>query len=370
MINRKVMFYMAAAVIGLSVAVYKLVQSGTVVSEGKRTFDGRSSDLEKTVVVPALESTLPEGQNMIWCSSFQVAWNELKDVVNGPVKLNSNPPITDFLNTAKQSKDDISPENVYARAGLVQDGIIQEIKAEMALKFPGEMVSIRDVAEPAIIAYAYQQANVRFTVPYVETNWPLVFTDPFGKKTQVTSFMPRGKTWNAISKRGERAAILFAVMTEQYEVTEFAVDLCPNSSPDQVVVARLVPKDNLLETYLYIEEKMKGNAALEMEEDDVLLVPNLCWKIRHDVSELHGQCLENAGYEGMPIAKAMQVIEFQLDRRGAILKSEAVVEAAASQPREFICDRPFLIYMKKRGATYPFFMMWIENAELLGKWEG
>jgi len=29
-------------------------------------------------------------------------------------------------------------------------------------------------------------------------------------------------------------------------------------------------------------------------------------------------------------------------------------------------DRPFLIYVKKRGAEYsPFFVMWVDNAELM-----
>ena len=28
---------------------------------------------------------------------------------------------------------------------------------------------------------------------------------------------------------------------------------------------------------------------------------------------------------------------------------------------------PFLIAMKRRGATHPFFVMWVDNAELLSK---
>jgi hypothetical protein len=33
----------------------------------------------------------------------------------------------------------------------------------------------------------------------------------------------------------------------------------------------------------------------------------------------------------------------------------------------FIFDRPFLIVVKKRGAEHPFFVMWVDNAELLCK---
>jgi hypothetical protein len=30
-----------------------------------------------------------------------------------------------------------------------------------------------------------------------------------------------------------------------------------------------------------------------------------------------------------------------------------------------VFDRPFLVYMQKRGAEQPFFVMWVDNAELL-----
>ena len=58
-----------------------------------------------------------------------------------------------------------------------------------------------------------------------------------------------------------------------------------------------------------------------------------------------------------------------------IVKSEARIGVAPPfsssrrqmiEPRHFHFDRPFLIYVKKRGADYsPFFVMWVDNAELM-----
>jgi hypothetical protein len=58
------------------------------------------------------------------------------------------------------------------------------------------------------------------------------------------------------------------------------------------------------------------------------------------------------------------MIQFRLDRSGAELASESkvVVKPGASF---FHFNRPFLIYMKKRSGEHPFFLMWVENAELL-----
>ena len=68
----------------------------------------------------------------------------------------------------------------------------------------------------------------------------------------------------------------------------------------------------------------------------------------------------------MPILEAKQSIKFKLDRYGAMLESEAML-AAGAIPRYFMFDRPFLVYMKKRDCEQPFFVMWVDNAELLNK---
>ena len=67
-----------------------------------------------------------------------------------------------------------------------------------------------------------------------------------------------------------------------------------------------------------------------------------------------------------PIIEAKQGIKFKLDRCGAMLESEATI-MVASIPRYFIFNRPFLIYMKKRDCEQPFFVMWVDNAELLNR---
>ncbi len=50
-----------------------------------RAFEGSSEQLQSTVVMPTLDSPMPDGKSVIWCLSFQVAWNQIKDIVHGPV---------------------------------------------------------------------------------------------------------------------------------------------------------------------------------------------------------------------------------------------------------------------------------------------
>ena len=60
------------------------------------------------------------------------------------------------------------------------------------------------------------------------------------------------------------------------------------------------------------------------------------------------------------------MIDFSLSRKGVVVKSEARIGGGGALPRRLHFNRPFLIYVKKRGAEYsPFFVMWVDNAELL-----
>src|SRR5260221_11365204 len=44
------------------------------------TFDGSSTALKATEVVPTLETPIPQGKSAIWCASFQSAWKALEEL--------------------------------------------------------------------------------------------------------------------------------------------------------------------------------------------------------------------------------------------------------------------------------------------------
>ena len=55
--------------------------SGHELTNKKETFNGNSTDLKKTVILATLDTPIVLKKNNIWCSSFQLAWNEMKDAV-------------------------------------------------------------------------------------------------------------------------------------------------------------------------------------------------------------------------------------------------------------------------------------------------
>ena len=342
-------------------------------AERTPVYDGNSVSLARTAIVPTLDTPRPRGKNAIWCASFQLAWNELRDnVIGAPLKVVGAELVAGRLNAAQQSLADLEPGSVYAAAGWTDQGIIDTIEQDMAARFPPVRVPDFNDYRESLLAYAYLTAQVPFKFPFRQVKGTLIFTDSQGLHTGVEGF----GVWQGFLSRyknmREQVDIVFCRSTDPqnrpWDADEYAVDLCKHSTPCQVVVAVVEPKASLAETYEQVRlraEEFRRREHYEedrqLQEPDVLEVPEMFWEIDHRFEELIGKGVANVG---IPIVEAMQTIRFRLDRSGAMLESEAQV-AIAARPREFVFDRPFLVYIKKRGADQPFFVMWVDNAELL-----
>jgi hypothetical protein len=348
-----------------------LVQRATYARQSP-AFSGDSKSLMQTLVVLTLDSPCPPGRNVVWCSSFQLAWNELKEnVVGEPLEVVGAEDVAARLNAAPQSSLDLTPESFYAAAGWTKDGIVDKVKHDMAVKFPSRVLPDLDAYGEGLLAYSYLKANVAFKHPFRQLVEGLTFTDSGGIKMQVAGF----GLWEAHRLRyrdiREQVDVLYSQEEDRehpWELGEYALDLCKYSEPYQVVVARVERKGTLGDTLAYVGrqvEEFRRRADYPMvrklQEHDEVRVPQMFWKVNQRFHELIGRTVGNVG---LPIVEAMQTIEFRLDRYGVALESASMTMIAAI-PRRFLFDRPFLVYMQKRGAERPFFVMWLDNAELL-----
>ena len=163
-------------------------------------------------------------------------------------------------------------------------------------------------------------------------------------------------------------AILYTKRDAQYELEEFAIDLCRNSEPSQIVLARTEPRKTLMETISSIQQKIESSQEHEgLDANDVLLVPDLFWQLTHEFAEFEGKLFKNVNLKGQSMDVVRQDILFRLDRSGAELKSEAK-QYCLPMPTHYLFDRPFLISIQKRDAQSPYFAMWVSNADLLHPW--
>lgn len=339
------------------------------------TFSDSSERLKQTTIVPTLDTPLPSGRNVIWCSSFQLAWNELRDTVIGaPLEVVGAQEVANRLNAARESASDLDTKSVYAAGGWVSKGIREMIIKDMAAKFPSH--TLPDFSEYAdgILAYSYLTARVPFKHPFLQLHDGITFTDSQGVRTQVAGFGLWEAYLPAHKKICDQVEILYLRSGDEEHSsapTEYVLDLCRHSKPYQVVVALVEPRGSLAETLGHVRTAIAEFKTLPLSKrarplggGDHLEIPEMFWRIDHRFRELIEKVVANSDLP-MPIVEAFQTIEFRMDRSGVVLKSQSTVAAASALARNLSFNRPFLVYIQKRGAERPFFVMWVDNAELL-----
>jgi hypothetical protein len=350
-----------------------------------------SNDLKQTSIIATLDSPLPEYQNVIWCSTFQMAWDILKLYIIGePVEVIGAEELAGRLNAAEFSDKDIENESYFATAGLLGEGIIEEIQDEMEQLFPSEPAPVFDdingLPLETIIAYSYLNADIQFEYPFYISNYEFDFQDSNGTVSKVKSFCTLSDADSTDSVR-DQVDILYYQPGDQEIEAEFAVDLCKYTNPYQVVLACVPQQENLGKTVDLVERKIsefmqdpnyeqmrklkpaiRGGRFGEQPADS-LIVPDMFYKLTHHFAELEGKVIGNQPWldQGYIMGKAMQITDFALGRTGRVLKlDEDIVVTSATSVRRFDFNKPFLIYIKKRGpSASPFFVMWVDNAELM-----
>ncbi|MCC6698439.1 MAG: hypothetical protein IT365_22645 [Candidatus Hydrogenedentes bacterium] len=364
-------------------AYYWATHAGRGAPNPTPSFSGDSRELTRTQIVPTLDTPIEPGKNVVWCATFLAGWKQLQqNVIKGPVQVSGADEVCTRLNAAADPAQYMPPEVYYATAGTEDKGILQTIKKDMAAKFPRhEIPAFEGIAPGSFVLYSYLEARVPFPVPYFDSRSPFTFTGSDGVKTPVRSFGIRKKDGDRYLKlRGQPQLLMAEWPGEQARrsdqpPTAFAVDLCRDSYPCQIVVSCMEREDTLSNTLSVLKAKCDAYSAgpfpgsSSLEGKDILLVPDMFWQLEHHLAELEGHRIESPPIQGQRIDVAFQEIQFRLDRSGAELFSEAYAFVRSAGLGHYICDRPFLVIMKQRGQETPFFVLWVDNADLLQAWD-
>lgn len=361
----------------IAVMIFNLstIKKGTIID---------SNDLEQTVFAATIDSNLPEHKNVIWCATFQMAWDKLKnDIIKEPVEIIDAEDFADKLNESEYSSENLNANSYYTAAGFVKDGIIEKVKADMAKSFPDEPTPVfselyKTLPEP-LLAYAYLNANIKFKHPFYPYTKTFTFESSNTEKTKVTAFSSdneENESDGNYYKIQDQINVLYFEKGKDESSNYFAVDLCKYTQPYQVILALVPQKNTFQEMISDVENKIAAYKNYywlwpEFSQTDKLIVPDVIAKITHNYKELIMKEIGNKTLKGYFIFDAQQTIDFSLSKSGVVLKSKSNLGGmmgGGSEPRYMYFNRPFMIYIKKRlPDAKPFFAMWIDNAELLKK---
>ncbi|NQT85065.1 hypothetical protein HQ563_18765 [bacterium] len=333
----------------------------------EKPFRADSKDLKHTIITAHLEQKIVPGKNLIYCSTFQLAWNELRDnIVKEDVRLTDEPPMVKILNKKLTTKADISEDCYVAMAGFGKDNILAKINQALRSKFDENAPTVTAQLPPeSIFAYTFLFKDLKFPTPFESLKKPVSFRSPSGivpvKAFGIREFAPR-KPRHA--KLGRQVRIL----AYDYSTDECVITLISSSPGDQIILARINPRQTLMETIRSVLRMVEGRDSQSLDYNDALQMPKLDFDIFHSYSELLGKDLLNEGFTTYYIAKARQDIRFRLNEKGAMLKSQAEIQVESASMNNLVFDSPFLLYLKEKQSKYPYLAVWVDNPEILLKY--
>jgi len=297
--------------------------------------------------------------NYVWGGAMNLAWSELTDnILKGKMQFATTDKIVlsmmDKFNNPVFTKKDLDEKSYYIKSGYGQK-TVKLINKESKKKFPKKSFSdLKMELQPTdIISYAYFLKEVQYVTV-------------FEKKTVQFNGQSVEGFYAKKEKQHENVKII------NYESDEkFIVSLQLKDKSDQLILAKGY---DLSKPDAVVNEINKYNASnlSFIEDNDIFEAPALHLDCNRTYTELIGIPVANRGFESYTISQMFENIKFDMDEKGARVENEAVIVMTKSaimpeKPKKFILDKPYWVIMKRTDSVNPYFILGVNNTELMKK---
>ncbi|MEI7475411.1 MAG: hypothetical protein WCK67_11610 [bacterium] len=330
-----------------------------------------STKLSSTQITPHLLEKIND-KNIIYCSTFQMAWASLKkNIIKEEIKLLQPPTTATILNKQEFPENALEESSYVAMAGFGKDDIVKKINNELRMKFKNNAPVVNEkIGYYDIFAYSFLYKELYFNTAFERLINPIEFKSN-NKKSYVSAFGINSFDSSTNNKLAEQVSIPY-----YKNDNEFILKL--KTAKDDILLAELPKKETLSATLNYSQRLISQNKETYLTEGDSVKIPIIKFNIGHSYKEFIGKELLNTNFKPNKnikyfIAKATQDTKFKLDEKGAILKSESKIEVKAGcalisrQIKNLTFNKPFLLYMKENKSSIPYLVIWVENPEILEK---
>ena len=328
------------------------------------------AELAHTEITAHPQAAVEPGQNLLWCGTFQLAWNEICQRVGEDLRFAGSPPeVVELLNRREFTAADLDAASYVAVADFVRSGVHRRIQSELDQKF-GRQAAPRHLPDPArmsrpqdIVAYTYLFKHLEFATPFERLDAPLVFG------TSAVSSFGIGEHY----KPQHEALLAQVLICDFRHEDDFVIELSTRVPDDRLILAKVPPAATLAQTVEKVRRRA-DSAPTAALSGDVLQVPRLNFDLSRHFRKLEGRRLLTSNpqvADDLRVLTAAQNVRFQLDERGVRLRSESQISfgcgGSHAPPTEhrMVFDRPFLIMLSRREAQVPYFALWVGNADLL-----
>jgi hypothetical protein len=302
--------------------------------------------LHKTAFVPTLETPIAYHKNIIYAPTLLYAWDEVKEALKAPVKT-SDANFRDFkqLNISTSHLESLLPSEYTTEVDVSGDGVIAKAFFNKSLPFDVKFQRLDDV------------------VPF----------DGY-----VVSAFGMQRYDEDIARCAE---ILY-----YHDDDHFVLKLKPSDTSHEIILTKGLPtitslSDAVRKTNDLIQkgkqEKIQKDLAWKyvINPDDKFTIPVIQFNIEANFESISGQTFWT-GQKKHFVDIAYQRTGLILDEYGAVVESEAIATTDSGShkpqpeyPKNMLFNKTFYIIIKHTGKPNPYFVMKVQNAELLTKSE-
>lgn len=310
--------------------------------------------------------------NSMWCGTFQLIWNDLKnEVAKQDIVFTPQTQLAKNLNQGDFSTKDVSANSYYKKWGIPTIALKQEIEQAIQEKFneTSDILDLFDWANAGLEDYfLYTMLKKEF---HFNQEFNDLGKDDFKDQSNISYFGTEGDTNDTSEALRQQVQVLY------YDnANKFAI-LLETKEKEQVILVKN-PEGS---TFNEIEESIKNKrnsyaGSNTMQEGEKLKIPNIKVNELKEFKEVQGKPFKFANGNSYLIDKAIQTIQFELDKTGGKIKSEAgmmVMKSALipkeEEKREFILDDTFAIFLQEEGKENPYFVAKISDMSLFQKEE-
>lgn len=301
------------------------------------------SKLKHTEFVPTVEDHLTKNKNVIYASAFLYAWDSVKLLFNSPIiATNANSNEFKLINNSASFKNSLNKNEYHAEASLVDGEIESRAEFNLVLPFPSKLQKIDDgiwFDKRKVIAYGMN---------YIDND-----------------------------------IIKFTQILFYNDDNDFIIKLTPKDPAHEIILVKGMKNvktfaDVINQTNSLIEkgykEKRIANISwkYEFNPEDKLFIPVIKFNIETNYRSIEGQSFKVNGIL-RTVEIGYQRTSLILDENGARVQSIGAVSVSLDSigpppkvhHKNMIFDQPFFIIIKRIDKRNPYFIMKVENAEVL-----
>lgn len=297
----------------------------------------------QTRFLPTPENTIPKGKNAVYAPALLFAWDKIRELIKAPVETNALQSQDFLLLNNSHGFEKSLDSSEYSAEASVENGIIKA-RAFFNKTLPfnkvmhrwGEPVLFMDSSVAFFgVEYADQEVSEQFSVLYFKNE------DQF-----ILRIQPKDSTSEIILCKG------MSLQTSLGSLQHEADSLISLGEKESVMAA--------------------NRSVYSINKDDRIAIPVIRFNLDTRYESLIDQTFK-AGNKQYKIIEAYQRTALILEEHGAVAESEARMAADSAgaavpeliKPKILLFNKPFFLVIRKKTTTAPYFMMWVENPELL-----